>query len=59
MIARAALRLIKKVSMPATLWRQLPEREAILMKSIIWLGAMLALLGILALAIPVFTTSRT
>ncbi|MGO9450774.1 MAG: hypothetical protein ACLQDV_06955 [Candidatus Binataceae bacterium] len=29
------------------------------MKSIIWLGALLALLGILGLAIPVFTTSQT
>jgi hypothetical protein len=29
------------------------------MKSIVWLGALLALLGILGLAIPVFTTSRT
>jgi len=29
------------------------------MKSIIWLGALLALLGILGLAIPVFTISRT
>jgi hypothetical protein len=29
------------------------------MKSIIWLGAVLALLGILGLAIPVFTTSQT
>jgi hypothetical protein len=45
--------------MRATLRRRVPEREAILMKSIIWLGALLALLGILGLAIPVFTTSRT
>jgi hypothetical protein len=37
----------------------MPEREAILMKSIIWLGVLLALLGILGLAIPVFTTSGT
>jgi drug/metabolite transporter (DMT)-like permease len=29
------------------------------MKSIIWFGAVLALLGILGLAIPVFTTSQT
>ena len=29
------------------------------MKSIVWLGALLALLGILGLAIPVFTTSQT
>ena len=29
------------------------------MKSIIWLGSLLALLGILGLAIPVFTTSQT
>ena len=29
------------------------------MKSIIWLGALLALLGILGLAIPIFTTSQT
>jgi hypothetical protein len=29
------------------------------MKSITWLGAALALLGILGLAIPVFTTSQT
>lgn len=29
------------------------------MKSIVWLGAVLALLGILGLAIPVFTTSQT
>lgn len=29
------------------------------MKSIVWLGALLALLGILGLAIPVFTTSET
>jgi hypothetical protein len=29
------------------------------MKSITWLGALLALLGILGLAIPVFTTSQT
>ncbi|MDO8434600.1 MAG: hypothetical protein Q7S58_19560 [Candidatus Binatus sp.] len=29
------------------------------MKSILWLGALLALLGILGLAIPVFTTSQT
>jgi hypothetical protein len=29
------------------------------MKSIIWLGALLAMLGILGLAIPVFTTSQT
>jgi hypothetical protein len=30
-----------------------------LMKSITWFGAVLALLGILGLAIPVFTTSQT
>ncbi len=29
------------------------------MKSIVWFGALLALLGILGLAIPVFTTSET
>ena len=29
------------------------------MKPITWLGALLALLGILGLAIPVFTTSET
>jgi hypothetical protein len=29
------------------------------MKSIVWFGAVLALLGILGLAIPVFTTSQT
>jgi len=29
------------------------------MKSIVWLGALLALSGILGLAIPVFTTSQT
>jgi hypothetical protein len=29
------------------------------MKSITWLGALFALLGILGLAIPVFTTSQT
>jgi hypothetical protein len=29
------------------------------MKSIIWLGAALALLGIIGLAMPSFTTSRT
>lgn len=29
------------------------------MKSIIWFGALLALLGILGLAIPAFTTSQT
>ena len=29
------------------------------MKSIIWFGAVLALLGILGFAIPAFTTSRT
>jgi hypothetical protein len=29
------------------------------MKPIIWLGALLALLGILGLTIPVFTTSQT
>ena len=29
------------------------------MKPIIWFGALLALLGILGLAIPVFTTSQT
>ena len=29
------------------------------MKSITWLGVLLALLGILGLAIPVFTTSQT
>ena len=29
------------------------------MKSITWLGALLALLGILGLAIPAFTTSQT
>ena len=29
------------------------------MKSITWFGALLALLGILGLAIPVFTTSQT
>jgi hypothetical protein len=29
------------------------------MKSITWFGAVLALLGILGLAIPVFTTSQT
>jgi hypothetical protein len=29
------------------------------MKSIIWFGILLALLGILGLAIPVFTTSQT
>lgn len=29
------------------------------MKPIIWLGALLAFLGILGLAIPVFTTSQT
>jgi hypothetical protein len=29
------------------------------MKSIVWLGALLAFLGILGLAIPVFTTSQT
>jgi hypothetical protein len=29
------------------------------MKSIIWLGALLAMLGILGFAIPVFTTSQT
>ena len=30
-----------------------------MMKSIIWLGALLALIGIVGLAIPVFTTSQT
>jgi hypothetical protein len=29
------------------------------MKSITWLGAVIALLGLLGLAIPVFTTSQT
>jgi hypothetical protein len=29
------------------------------MKSIIWFGAILALLGIIGLAVPVFTTSQT
>jgi hypothetical protein len=29
------------------------------MKSIVWFGALLALLGILGFAIPVFTTSET
>ena len=29
------------------------------MKPIIWLGALLALLGILGLAVPVFTTAQT
>jgi hypothetical protein len=29
------------------------------MKSIVWLGALLAVLGIAGLAIPVFTTSQT
>jgi hypothetical protein len=29
------------------------------MKSIVWFGAILALLGIVGLAIPVFTTSET
>jgi hypothetical protein len=29
------------------------------MKSITWFGAVLALLGVLGLAIPVFTTSQT
>ncbi|MGD1027835.1 hypothetical protein [Candidatus Binatus soli] len=29
------------------------------MKSIVWLGTLLALLGILGLTIPVFTTSET
>lgn len=29
------------------------------MKSIVWFGALLALFGILGLAIPVFTTSET
>ena len=29
------------------------------MKSIIWLGAVFALLGVLGLAIPAFTTSQT
>jgi len=29
------------------------------MKSIVWLGAILALLGVLGLASPVFTTSQT
>lgn len=29
------------------------------MKSIIWFGAILALLGIVGLAVPVFTTSQT
>jgi hypothetical protein len=29
------------------------------MKSITWLGALLALLGILGLAIPVYTTTQT
>jgi hypothetical protein len=29
------------------------------MKSIIWFGAVLALLGVLGLAIPAFTTSQT
>jgi hypothetical protein len=29
------------------------------MKPIIWIGVLLALLGILGLAIPVFTTSQT
>jgi hypothetical protein len=29
------------------------------MKSIIWFGAILALLGIIGLAVPVFTTSET
>ncbi|HKN00402.1 MAG TPA: hypothetical protein VJX23_07780 [Candidatus Binataceae bacterium] len=29
------------------------------MKSIVWLGAIIALLGILGLASPVFTTSQT
>jgi hypothetical protein len=30
-----------------------------LMKPIVWMGALLALLGILGLAAPVFTTSQT
>jgi hypothetical protein len=34
-------------------------KGAILMKSITWLGGLLAFLGILGLAIPVFTTSQT
>jgi hypothetical protein len=29
------------------------------MKSIVWFGALLALLGILGFAIPIFTTSQT
>ncbi len=29
------------------------------MKSIVWLGTLLALLGVLGLAVPVFTTSQT
>ena len=29
------------------------------MKSIVWFGAVLALLGILGLAMPIFTTSQT
>ncbi len=29
------------------------------MKSLVWFGAFLALLGILGLAIPIFTTSQT
>jgi len=29
------------------------------MKSIIWLGAVIALVGLIGLAIPVFTTSQT
>jgi hypothetical protein len=29
------------------------------MKSLVWLGALLALLGILGLTIPAFTTSQT
>ncbi len=29
------------------------------MKSIVWFGAILALLGIVGLAVPVFTTSET
>ena len=33
-------------------------KGATLMKSIVWFGALLALLGILGLAIPVFTTVR-
>jgi hypothetical protein len=35
------------------------EKDTKLMKSITWLGALIALLGVLGLAIPVFTTSQT